>query len=208
VARARGAIGRATGLRRDGPKIKLNYAKAAFTLMRSMRSMPYADWLAHRNSVATKELASAVIAWVIAAPRCLWSVRSGERPHFLRDDRVWPPDHPHRKFLRRGPQRHCDGSNETTYDMREAGTELRERGTRAPSLALLARCQRSHQRRMDNASRSQSLRWRFVRLNLRDPETKPRFVRLSLRDPETEPLMRLGSIGRAQSVRDRLKEKG
>ena len=36
------------------------------------------------------------------------------------------------------------GSNKPTDGLREVGTELRERGTRAHSLALLARCQRSH----------------------------------------------------------------
>jgi hypothetical protein len=84
-----------------------------------------------------------------------------------------PPGARHDRTRAGGPQRHCDGWNKTTFCTREVGTELRERGTRAPSLALLARRQRSHERRMDRASRSQSLRWRFVRLSLRDPETEP-----------------------------------
>ena len=58
-----------------------------------MRSMPYADWLAHRNSVATKELASAVIAWVYRRAALLVVCEIPGGAHFLPADRVWPPYH-------------------------------------------------------------------------------------------------------------------
>jgi hypothetical protein len=70
-------------LRRDVPKFKPNYTRAAFTLTRCMRSMPYADWLAHRNSVATKELASAVIAWVYRRAASLVVCEIPGEAHFL-----------------------------------------------------------------------------------------------------------------------------
>jgi hypothetical protein len=47
---------------------------------------------------------------------------------------------------------------------------------------------RSHERRMDRASRSQWLRWRFMRLSLSDPETR------------LNRLMRLGSTGTGGSI--------
>ncbi len=121
-------------LRRDVPKFKLNYAKAACTLTRSLRSMPYADWLAHRNSVATKELASAVIAWAHRRAALLVVCEIPGEAHFLPADRVWPPYHGLGEDRSRGPQPSCDGWNKTTCCMREIGTHSRARGTRAPRL--------------------------------------------------------------------------
>jgi hypothetical protein len=46
--------------------------------------------------------------------------------------------HVHRGL--RGPQPACEAGNKTPCCMREVGTELHERGTRALSLALLWRC--------------------------------------------------------------------
>jgi hypothetical protein len=53
--------------------------------------MPYADWLAHRNSVTTKELASAVIAWVYPRAALLVVCEIPGGAHFLPADRVGPP---------------------------------------------------------------------------------------------------------------------
>jgi hypothetical protein len=73
--------------------------------------MPYADWLTHRNSVATKELASAVIAWVYRRAALLVVCEIPGEAHFLPADRVWPPYHGRGKFLRRGPQAPREGPN-------------------------------------------------------------------------------------------------
>jgi hypothetical protein len=60
-----------------------------------MRSMPYADWLAHRKSVATKELASAVIAWMYR-PAALLVVCEipGEAPFSASRSRLAPLPRP------------------------------------------------------------------------------------------------------------------
>ena len=75
-----------------------------------MRSMPYADWLAHRNSVATKELASAVIAWVYRRAALLVVCEIPGGAHFLPADRVWPPYHGLGKDRSRVPHPPPEGS--------------------------------------------------------------------------------------------------
>jgi hypothetical protein len=104
--------------------------------------MDYAK-LAHRNSVATKELASAVIAWVYRRVPLLVVCEIPGGPIFCQPIAFGPPTTASARTGAGGPQPPREGSNKTTYGMREVGTELRERGTRAPGLALLARCQRS-----------------------------------------------------------------
>jgi hypothetical protein len=53
--------------------------------------MPYADWLAHRNSVATKELASAVIAWVYRRAALLVDCEIPGGPIFFQRIASGPP---------------------------------------------------------------------------------------------------------------------
>jgi hypothetical protein len=73
--------------------------------------MPYADWLARRNSVATKELASAVIAWVYRRAALLGSVRSRKGPIFCQPIAFGPPTTASARTGAGGPQAPREGSN-------------------------------------------------------------------------------------------------
>jgi hypothetical protein len=76
--------------------------------------------------------------WVLSALVCSDSQEQSGVDTFVADERNGP--HTSHENSGSGGPGHLTSGNKTTCCIREVGTDLRERGTRAPGLALLWHC--------------------------------------------------------------------
>jgi hypothetical protein len=135
--RPRGAVAHANRrrmppkpLRRDVPMFQRNYTKAASTFAISMTSICYADRLARRNAVAK------------------FSCNPGDLTDHpsLRARSKFAPHHPPSEVPAPvGPRRLARARTKQHTVCAKVALNCANVGTRAPSLALLAQCQRSHE---------------------------------------------------------------